>query len=275
MPLCLLLVFLLLVPGLQAQEPSPTIPASQEPYVERQEKEFKFYPGGKVGISLEVSGNLKVIGWKKGFIRMEAEKIVHNLPEDAAKAFLKTPPIRVRYTDTSATIQAAGAPEAPGVLETNLTVYVPGEKSDLTIRLSRGNLSVDTVNGWIEATIAEGSLEATAVSGYFSGSTGKGNIQVEMSDNLWRGLEFGSMTQEGSIELRLPAKYSAALQLETRKGKIVVDYPPQEVDGEEVPLQIVTQKNSQLLRASLGDGGAPLRLSTYSGDITLSLKQDK
>jgi DUF4097 and DUF4098 domain-containing protein YvlB len=273
MPFCLLLVYLLMVPVLQSQESPPAIPlSSPTSYVEHQEKEFKFYPGGKVGISLEVPGSLKIIGWKKGSIRMEAEKIVHYMSEDAAKAFLKIPPVRVRYTDTSATIQVSGSPEPPGILETNLTIYVPSEKTDLTIQLNHGDLFMDTINGWIEATIADGSMEAKSVSGYFSGKTRRGNIYAEMSDNLWRGQEFGSVTQEGSIELRLPAKYSAALQLETRNGKIVVDYPPQMVDGEEVPPAILTKNNSQLLRASVGEGGAPLRLTTYSGNITLSLK---
>jgi DUF4097 and DUF4098 domain-containing protein YvlB len=77
------------------------------------------------------------------------------------------------------------------------------------------------------------------------------------------------------VQLLLPGKYSAALQLETRDGKISVDYPPQVVDGETVPPEIVTSKNAQSLKATVGDGGAPIKLSTNSGDIALSRKEEK
>ena len=59
------------------------------------------------------------------------------------------------------------------------------------------------------------------MAGYFSGSTLRGDIHVAMSGNRWRGSEFAALTQMGSADLQLPAEYSAALQLETRNGKVV------------------------------------------------------
>jgi len=113
------------------------------------------------------------------------------------------------------------------------------------------------------------------MAGYFSCSTQRGDIRIEMSGNRWRGLEFAALTQQGSADLTLPAEYSAALQLETRNGKVVVNYPPRIVEGETVPPEIIIKKNSQSLKAAVGDGGAPIKLVTYSGDVTLSLKEEK
>jgi hypothetical protein len=94
-----------------------------------------------------------------------------------------------------------------------------------------------------------------------------------MSGSHWNGYEFAAVTQKGSATLLLPAKFSAALQIETRDGKIVVDYPPQVVEGEETPPEIIINKKSQSLKASIGDGGAPIKLLTTLGDLTISLKE--
>lgn len=270
----LVLALFLMIPALSAQESNPPLPPPiSEPYVEHEIKEFKFYPGGKIGISLEVPGNLKIVGWEKSSVRLEAEKIVYYLTTENAQAFLKTPPIRVRYTDTTSTIKASGAPAAPGILEINLVVYVPKGKTDLTLGVRQGDVSVENLNGWVEANIAEGNLEVASLAGYFSGRIQRGDIHADMSGRQWRGQEFSAITQEGGIELLLPEKYSAALQLNTRNGKITVDYPPQEVEGELTPPEIIKQNNAQLLKASIGDGGAPIKLSSSSGDISVSLKK--
>ena len=273
MRLCLLLLAFLLTHPLIAQESSGQAErASQSPTVEREEREFNFYPGGKVEVTLAVPGSLKIVGWKRGSVRVEAEKILYYETEEAAKAFLKKSPVRIRHSDTVTAIRAAGNPEPPGMLEVNLTVYVPGEKTDVNVKMDRGEFSIDSVNGWVEITLQEGSLEAKAMSGYFSGSVLKGDVLVEMSGIRWNGLELAAVTRQGSATLVLPETYSAALQLETRDGKVTVDYPPRIVEGEEVPPEIVIRKKSQSLKASVGDGGAPIRLVTYSGDVLLSKK---
>jgi len=272
----LVLMFCLLVPNLGAQEPSqPPASSPEAPYVEREEKQFNFFPGGKIEILAGVPGNLRIVGWQKGSVRLETEKIVYYLPTESAKALLQKSPIRVRYNQTSATIRISGSPEPPATMEFNLTLYVPGEKTDIKIRMDRGDLSVDSINGWVEATVGQGSLEASSMAGYFSGNTQRGDIRVEMSGSRWKGLEFAAMTQQGSVDLILPVAYSAALQLETRNGKIAVDYPPQIVEGEETPPDIIILKNAQSLKAAVGDGGAPIKLVTFSGDVTLSKKEGK
>ena len=265
-----ILCLLLMLPAIYAQEESVTEAPPQ--YVEMQEREYKFYPGGRVGISLEVPGSLKIIGWDRGSVRMEAEKIVTGMTEEEAREFLKNSPVRVRYTNTTSTITATGMPPLPATLEVNLTVYVPKTRTDLMLGVKRGDLFVDTVNGWVEATIAEGNMEVVKPDGYFSGKTMKGNILVEMWGNQWRGHGFTAVTQEGHVDLLLPENFSAALQLDTRNGVITVDYPPQEVEGELLPPEVVIQKKTQQLKATIGDGGSPLHLGTQSGNVTLTKK---
>jgi hypothetical protein len=267
-------IFCPFIMNLRAQEPAqPSATAPAVPYVERYEKQFNFFPGGKLQILAVVPGDLKIIGWNKGSVRLEAERIVYYSSPEDAKALLQKFPIRVRYSQTSGLIQTSGSPAPPATMETNLTLYIPGEKTDLAIQVSHGDLFIDSVTGWIEASVQEGSLDAKSVAGYFSCKIQRGDIHVEMSGKNYEGYSFTAMTRQGSIELLLPKEYSAALQLETRDGKVAVHYPPREVEGETVPPEIVIGKKAQSLKASVGDGGAPIKLATYSGDVALSLKE--
>ena len=112
MRLYAILILCALVPNIFSQELKN--PASSEtPYMEREEKQFNFYPGGKITIAAGVAGSVRVVGWQKGSVRMEAEKIVHNLPQDQAKKLIEQNPIRVRWTQTEATIQNPGLPAPP------------------------------------------------------------------------------------------------------------------------------------------------------------------
>jgi DUF4097 and DUF4098 domain-containing protein YvlB len=273
MQIAMIVVACLLISCVQSQDLPQKDPASaQEPYVEHEEKQFNFYPGGKIEISAGVPGDVKVVGWQKGSVEVKAEKVAYYLSPDRAKDLISQFPIHVRYNQTSARILTSGPATANAngaKVEINLTIYVPKDKTDMSAKLVQGDFDIESVNGWIEVTLREGSLNTRSLSGYFSGSTQRGNIRVEMSGNRWRGLEFDAVTQNGSIDLRLPVEYSAALQLQTHNGKVAVDYPPQVVEGEPTPPQIVIRKNAQSLSAAVGDGGAPIKLLTYSGDVSL------
>ena len=68
----------------------------------------------------------------------------------------------------------------------------------------------------------------------------------------------------------LPAEYSAALQLETKDGNITIQYPEQTVEGEKIPWMVITRKKARSLGASVGEGGAPLKLHTAVGQVHVS-----
>jgi DUF4097 and DUF4098 domain-containing protein YvlB len=251
----------------------PSLYAYEAPYIEREEKQFTFYPGGNLTIAAGAVGNVKIIGWQKGSIRVEAEKIVRNLPPETAKSVIAQNPVKIHWDQTAAGIQTAGSLSTKGEMEVNLLIYVPKDKTDIEAKIRNGNFSLDQMSGWIEATVLQGNVEAKSVGGYFSILTEKGDISVDFTGKRWFGREFAAVTHAGSINLLLPVDYSAALQLETHNGKINVDYPNQIVDGETKTPDIIINKNAQSLRAAVGDGGSPITLITNSGNITLSKKQ--
>jgi len=271
-----LILTLLLIP-VRFQEPQAQpqqgAPPQAPPYIERGQRQFNFYPGGKLEITLGVPGSLKIIGWKRGAVLVEIERIIRGLTEDQAKVLATQFPLQLRWTQTTGTIRTAGPPPSMADTEINLTIYVPKDRTDLKTQVLKGNLAVGAVNGWIEATLQEGSIETGSLSGYFSAMTKAGDLKLEMAGKRWEGYGFTAVTQKGTVDLRLPAEYSAALQLETRSGELTIDYPEQLVDGESVPLQAVVKKDARTLSATVGAGGAPVRVMTFAGDVRLIRSQ--
>lgn len=250
-------------------------PAPTAPYIERSEKELKFYPGGKIELNGGVPGNLTVVGWNRPSVRLETETVIYYLPAEEAKAICREYPVKTRWTQTLVNIGTFGPPAAAAAMEINMTLQVPKHKTDMIINLNKGDLAVSGMNGWVEATIGEGNIEVRSMEGYFSVATDAGDLDVEMSGTRWYGHGFTAVTKLGSVNLRIPVTYSAALQLETHDGDITIDYPEQLVDGEHIPLSFITRKNVRNLTATVGDGGAPVKLFTHRGDISLTKIEKK
>jgi hypothetical protein len=246
------------------------VPAPASPFVERDQKQFAFFPGGKLLIEAGVAGNVKIIGWERASVSVDYERVIYDAGGLSARERAGQFPVQVRWTQTSGTIRSTG-PRLPGPgVEINFVVRVPREKTDLGIRIAKGDLVIESLNGWIEANLVEGSIESRALSGYFSGITREGDISVEMAGQRWLGHGYTAATQRGTVSLWLPVQYSAAVQLETREGTIGIDYPEQLVEGESVPLRVVTRKKTRSLSATVGDGGSPIRLMTQSGEVRLA-----
>ena len=257
--------------GLGAQEPlRQEEPAAQTPYVERSQRQFTFYPGGKVEVTAAAAGSLKIIGWQRASVLAEIEKIIYRTAPEQAKVLSGQFPVSVRWTQTSATIRTYAPPESLAALEVNVTLYVPRDKTDIKAKLVKGDFAIGSISGWVEVNLDEGNIEASSMGGYFSGITRRGDLSVQMSGSRWNGHSFTAVTQRGAVNLKLPVEYSAALQLETRNGNIIVDYPEQQVEGESVPLHVVVKKNARSLTATVGSGGAPVRLLSTVGNVSLS-----
>ena len=263
-------VFLLLLAG---QQPAPSEPGNTSPstpYTERSQKQFSFYPGGKLLFEGNVPGNLKIIGWQRATVMLESERIIYQLSPEKAKQLADQYPIQVRHGVSEATIRTTGPLQLNATMEINSTLYVPKEKTDLIIRLIKGDLVIGGMNGWVEATLADGGLEAKSMRGYFSFITRQGDINIEMAGKRWEGMGFTAATERGDVTVRLPAEYSAHLQVDTKDGNITIQYPEQTVEGEKVPWAVITRKKARSLGAPVGGGGAPLNLHTAVGQIHIS-----
>ncbi len=250
------------------QQPEPLEgPPEEAPYIERGQRNFSFYPGGKIQINAGAPGSIKVIGWKRSSVMVEIERIIRGVDPEAAQVLSVKYPLQLRWTQTLGTLTTVALPPGSVPMEVNLTLYVPKDKTDLNIQISRGNFAIGSLNGWVEATLQNGSIMAKSITGYFSATTKIGNIEAEMSGKRWEGYGFTAVTQKGDVELRLPQDYSAALQLETRGGNLKVDYTQTLPEGDPEPLVSSEKKGARSLSGKLGTGGSLIRLMTIVGDI--------
>ncbi len=266
----MLAVLLLAAAGLPQDPARQTASGANAPYVEKTDKEFAFYPGGKVEINAAAPGSCRIVGWDRAAVRVEIEKVFYYLTGEQAQAHAKLYPVRVTFTQTLAKISSAGSAKPAANMEVNVRIFVPGERTDFNIKMIKGDLSAASFSGSVEATIEEGNIEAKDLAGYFSLMTKRGDLQVELSGLRWRGYGFSGATKGGSIDLKLPVDYSAIVQLETRDGKISVDYPAQMVEGESVPLHVLEKKKASAVNEKIGAGGVPIKLVTASGNIVFT-----
>jgi len=177
----------------------------------------------------------------------------------------------------------------------SLVVNVPAE-SDLQARTGDGSLDVEGLTGRVDlrsgdGTIrgrrlagelkmatGDGSINLSDASGTLSAQTGDGSVSVEGTLTAVRvhtgdgtvtmAVASGSETTtdwtiatgDGSVRLELPDDFSADLDAHTGDGRISV---------EDLRVNVSGRMGKNRLRGQLGTGGAPLRIRTGDGSITL------
>jgi DUF4097 and DUF4098 domain-containing protein YvlB len=146
----------------------------------------------------------------------------------------------------------------------------------------RGSMRVETSGGGIDGSNLEGSLSAETSGGSIDLDRVSGDITATSSGGGIRIREAGGRveaeTSGGSIEAFFAKGNAHGGRLETSGGGIDVTIDPEvgfDIDARgnyvktEVPVRVVGEISKSSLRGSLGKGGAPLRLRTSGGGVTI------
>lgn len=136
------------------------------------------------------------------------------------------------------------------------TVRVPAN-ARVDASTVNGELVIGGVNGSIEASTVNGDVEALSNAGRVRASTVNGSILVRTTVPESDDLEYS--TVNGSVTLELPASTNADVHLSTVNGRISTDFP-MTLDG---------NINPRRIRATIGNGGPRLRVSTVNGSVRL------
>lgn len=156
-------------------------------------------------------------------------------------------------------------------------LHVPRElRSD--IRTGDGNITVDSVHGETHLSTGDGRIDASSLDGSLEAKTGDGHVRVQGRFdilNLHTGdgsieaevaagskmtSEWTVRTGDGHVTLRMPAAFSAYLDVHTGDGHIQSDLPVT-ISG--------TRINEHELRGNLNAGGPALIVHTNDGSIRL------
>jgi hypothetical protein len=129
------------------------------------------------------------------------------------------------------------------------------------LRLSsvNGGIGVRGVESRMELQTTNGGIALRDVGGDVRSRTTNGGITVELAGTAWRGAGLDARTTNGGVRLRVPEGFSAELEAGTTNGGVDVDFPV-----------MVQGRLNRSVRATLGSGGAPIRLRTTNGGVRIS-----
>lgn len=284
-----LMAALLVAPALADQEVNETVKASAT---------------GLVTVE-NIAGSIEVVGWDRNEVKVEglltgdAEKVVidegkktrikvkyprktKNLKGGAELVIHVPAGSRVVIEGVSATVEVRDVTGAVDAESISGSVTVSGKcksvdaesiSGDVVVDCDTAALSAASISGNVKATGGTCEVEAETVSGNINLSFDKYvDLEVEsvsgnatVSGDLKSGGEFDFEMHSGVLRLTVPADVSAEFRIETFSGGIDNEF------GQK------SRKTSRYapgreLEFSNGDGGARVRIDTFSGDVVILRK---
>ena len=120
-----------------------------------------------------------------------------------------------------------------------------------------GSVDVDGATSDVVARTVNGSVDARSSGGAVSARTTNGDVRVSAAKLDIDHSEF--TTTNGTVTVSLPASIDADVDMRTVNGSLTSDFP----------LTVQGSFSPKRLHATLGKGGATLRISTVNGSIRL------
>ena len=139
------------------------------------------------------------------------------------------------------------------VLSTDGAVRVSTGNGDVDVREAKGAVRVSTGNWRVAVSTAQGPVEARS---------GNGDIDVRMTALRPRE-DMTFSTGSGDVRVTLPTDYNGELDASTGNGSISSDFD----------LKVEGRMSPRRVRATIGSGGARLRLSTGNGGLEVRKAQ--
>ena len=258
-PLMLILGFGLASPAL-ADEVSVPFSDSSQP--------------GIVSVSL-INGSIAVEGYNGREVEIEA--IARKKEDDQSKSG------RIKISRTSVGLDVT---ELNNVMKIrteshnktiDLVIRVPFEVNLRLKTVNSGFISVDNVQGEIEANNTNGAIRLTNIDGSVVANTVNGEVKVSFSE-FDASKPLHCSTLNGDVVVTLPNQPRADLSLQTTHGNVVSDFEII-LDASTATLESSRKDGRQRFRikknhtftGSINGGGQRIKLKTFNGDIVLRL----
>ncbi len=212
----------------------------------------------KIKVDASPNGSIKVEGWEKDSIMIEARVQASARSKKKAEAIIS----EIEIDAERGRIHADG----PTGFNSNQSwsvsyhIMVPA-KSNLDLSSVNGGISIDNINGEINAKTVNGGVALEKISGDVEVSATNGGITAELDGDRWQGKGITASTTNGGIKFVVPEKYSADLKAGAVNGGIHIDFP--------VTIKGWITKN---IETRLGEGGAAIKLNTVNGGVSIKKK---
>jgi hypothetical protein len=211
---------------------------------------------GELAVDARPNGGITVIGTNRRDIKVTARMQASARSQRDADELLREITI---VTDRGIRAEGPRTYRDEG-WSVGFVIEVPRE-IDLTLSSTNGGLRVEGVRGRLEMSTTNGGIALAAVSGDVRGRTTNGGVTVDLDGDRWQGAGLDVRTTNGSVRLNVPERYHANLETGTTHGGLNFDFP-------------VTMRGriSRQIETQLGDGGAPIRVSTTNGSVRVARK---
>lgn len=220
----------------------------------RETREIRTAFAGSLDLDASPVGAITVRAWGDPGVLIRAE-VESDSPAIAAQ---------VVVTESAGVVRATGPAGSNNNREWSVgyEIFLP-RAADLTLKTSVGAIAIEGVAGRIRCAAGVGALRVASLAGDVECATSVGAISIALAGDRWNGAGLDVRTHVGSIDLSVPANYSARLQLSTGLGSIVSS----------VPLSLVRSGMGGSASADLGAGGATVLAATKVGAIAVKAVQ--
>ncbi|MCA8829744.1 DUF4097 family beta strand repeat-containing protein [Hymenobacter pini] len=204
-------------------------------------------------VDARTNGGITVRGWSGTTVKVRALVTARAATVADAKALVTA----VKVTTQNNTLRAGRANESLDGWAVDYEVLVPA-RTNLELKAMNGGITIENVAGTLRLTTTNGPLLLRNVNGDVRGQTTNGSLMLQLDGPAWTGPGLDVSTVNGSVEWQLPASYAATILARTTHGK--------------VKAELNTKRKSVLphnLAATLGKGGAQLKVSTVHGSISV------
>jgi len=221
-------------------------------------RELTFASAGSLTVDASPNGGIKVEGAQRYDIQMRARVVATAMTEDRARQIASA----VRIQPNGDRLEADG-PRGLGQREgwhVSYELSVPTQMN-LSLKSTNGGLGIRDVEGHIEFVTTNGGVKLANIAGDVRGRTTNGGVDIELDGATWRGEGLDVQTSNGGVKLSIPDDYSAHLQVGTTNGGMHSDFPMN-----------VKGRLDRDIDATLGGGGAPIRVRTSNGGVRITKK---
>jgi hypothetical protein len=220
-------------------------------------REFTLSAGGSLDVDARPNGGIRVEGWDRNEIRVLARVSAQADSDSEAGNILSNVQVNVSGSSVDADGPRTDRGESWSV---SFRVSVP-RRTDLSLESTNGGISISQVAGDLEFRTTNGGVKLAEVAGNVHGRTTNGGLTVELSGSEWQGTGLDATTTNGGVTLVVPDGYNAHLETGTTNGGLRFDFP--------VTVQGRVDRN---ISTDLGNGGAPIRVRTTNGGVSVKRK---
>ncbi len=214
-------------------------------------------PAGPLTVEAGRNGGIRVEGWDRAEIHVQAIVVANARREDAAKQLVSEVQVQAGGGRVSATGPSTGNRESWSV---SYRINVP-RRTDLELQANNGGITVRAVNGNIRFDTTNGGVHLTDLAGDVRGVTRNGGVTVALSGSRWDGAGIDVQTANGGVNIMIPDNYNADLTTRTVNGGFQSDFP-MTIQGELSPRHGIS--------TTLGSGGPPVNVRTTNGGVRVT-----